>query len=479
MASYFIESQAEASETDSEEFSCISDGEWDECMRQAACGGSSPPAAPVGTPPRALAAAAAPVRADEPGLRSPSRADERVEREHPSLGRLARAAAAASPYALPLSEVPEFPQGLVDLCEDTNKKTTRVVFTINNPGAFRPIFHPGKMAYLVWQLERGEQGTEHVQGYCRFSKQFRLRTVLPLFGGHAHVLLARGSEKQCRDYCTKEDTRIAPGEEHGEYKEDAGKQGKRSDLVHIAEMCISGQTLREIGVAHPGSMIRYGAGITQFHELVAPAPPVERTVSVEVLWGPSGTGKTHRVRMNGGSPIPGGIFVVKPGRGPWDRYQGEKTVLFDEFNWTKWEIFDMNQYLDKWDCPLDCRFRNKSAAWTRVVICANSSPLTWYTTSEMEVQLAFRRRLGHGCRHVLNKFQDVALLPPDPDLSPVDGRDILHLHPRARDPSSHTSAEPLVRAAAAAAAAPYLSDMILCPDSQPRSPTQPASPSAL
>jgi len=491
MAGYFIESQAEASETlsASDSYGSLDADEWDECMRQTE---GLPAVRRTGEPPqeeRGAASTLGPDAAD--ALLSPSDAPAaagRVDRGHPALGRLARAAAAL-PYAddgtsnnrpgraddaVGQDPVHEYPEGLADLSENTAKQTTRVVFTINNPGVFRPAFDKGSMAYLVWQVERGEQGTEHIQGYCRFAKKLRLRTIQPLLGGHAHVLIARGTEQQCKDYCTKDDTRISAGEEHGTFDPKAGEKGRRSDLEAIAAKCAAGQTLKVIAAAHPGDMIRYASGIAVLHELLAPKPPVERTVTVTVLWGPSGTGKTHRVRTSGSALVTGGIYVVKPGRGPWDRYQGEQTILFDEFNWNKWEIFDMNQYLDKWDCPLDCRFRDKSAAWTRVVICANSSPLTWYTNSEMEVQLAFRRRLGHGCRHVTTKYQDVALLPPCPDLSPEDGRECLLLQPRARDPSSSTSGDDHapIRPLAAAAAPAYLLSDILAPDSQPHSPTQ-------
>lgn len=464
MASYFVESQCEASDMSDEEFSELSQAEWDEAMRQSEACRSHAPAA----------AAVAPAASNPGESQGSATQEERVERQHPGLGRLARAAAAASPAeALSLGPVPEFPAGLVDLTENTSKKVTRVVFTINNPGVFVPVFDEVAMAYMVWQRERGEQGTEHIQGYCRFKKQYRLRTVVKMLGGHCHVLIARGNEQQCRNYCTKEESRIEEGQERGVFDPDAGKQGRRSDLSAIADLCKLGTPLKAIATAYPSDMIRYASGIANLHELLAPPAPIQRLVDVQVLWGPSGTGKTHRVRTCERLLRTGGIYVVKPGRGPWDRYQGERTVLFDEFDWTKWEIFDMNQYLDKWDCPLSCRFRDKSAAWTLVVICANSSPTTWWPAAGLEVQLAIRRRFAHGCRHVKAWGPDGDYLPwfegakSEPDFSPEDGRDVLHLHPRVQAPSTRISDAP--QAAAAADAVDY----VLCPDSQPPSPTAP------
>jgi len=330
-----------------------------------------------------------------------------------------------------------------------DKQNTRVVFTINNPGDYRPVFDESKMAYLIWQLERGKQGTVHIQGYLRLKKKLRLRAIQPLLGNHAAILIARGNEQQCRDYCTKEDTRIAVGEEHGTFNPDAGKQGKRTDIDAVAADCKAGKSLREIAADHPTEWMKFHAGIMSLHDQVAPPPPVEREVQVGVFWGPTHTGKTHRVLANAGLRADGGIYVVKPGRGPWDRYRGEKTICFDEFNFEKWDIYEMNQYLDKWTVSLDCRFHDKYAEWTRVVICANSSPLTWWPNASQPVIDAFRRRLGAGCRHILNKSTDVSIAPPDPDFSdlipkPVPGDPDYVAPPPPAAPAAGNAEDPIM-----------------------------------
>jgi len=476
--SYFIESEAEATSSMDYDDDCeeITPEEWEDAFQQAerdrAVNGMVAARSPALSDDEQHAPAAAAAAASTP---------LRVERAHSRMGQLARAAAAASPIQTPapLGEVPLYPPGLADLPESDRKETTRVVFTINNPGEERPIFNEEKMAYLVWQLERGANGTLHIQGYCRFNKKYRLRTVIPLFGGRAHVLIARGNEQQCRDYCTKEDTRVSAGEEHGVFNPKAGMgKGHRSDLDEIAAKCAAGVPLQTIIAAHATSALRYIQNIVSVHAWVAPEPPAQREITVQVLWGPSGTGKTHRVLMNSTLRNTGGIFVVRPGRDPWGRYMGQATILFDEFDWRKWEIYEMNQYLDKWTTELDSRYHNKSAVWTRVIICANSSPTTWYANQEMELLLAFRRRLGHGCRHIVSQEQDADTSPASPDFDPLNGRDILLLHPRAQAPSSATSAN-APQAAAAPPPPPFRvnggappPDWIVCPDSQPPSPTQ-------
>lgn len=430
----FVESQAGCSSADTDYgYSSVSPAEWEQALQAAEAmlgmSAGTAPQAPIPDPPAA------------PQLLLP--VVDRVERQH--------------------DELHEYPEGLVDIPENDKKQTSRVVFTINNPGEYRPVFDASKMAYLVWQLERGENGTLHIQGYMRLKKRLRFRQIQPLLGGHAAVFVARGNEEQCRTYCTKEDTRVEPGEEHGDYDPLAGKQGHRSDLDDIAKMLIAGQKLKAIATAHPAAVARYASGIQLLQELLAPQPPIAREVEVLVLWGGGNLGKTHRVMMNEGLWNAGGIYCVIPGRGPFDMYQGEATLFFDEFDWRAWDIFLMNRIMDKWArIHMDARFHNKSVAWTRVIICANKSPETWYPYADLEVLQAFRRRLRDGCRHITSRDEDITELPPDPEFD-KDGELVVPGVRRADFPPTHPPA---------AAAAGQPSASILVPDSQPPSPTQ-------
>jgi len=134
--------------------------------------------------------------------------------------------------------------------------------------------------------------------------------------------------------------------------------------------------------------VQYHNGLEKLARYVAAPPPLERNVRCVVLWGNTGTGKSHRVRTS----YPD-IFSIRAGRGPFDQYNGQSTVLFDEFDFHLWPITDMNMYLDKWPCELNCRFYNKQAAWTCIYICANSPPDDWYPAENYRIRDAFLRRL--------------------------------------------------------------------------------------
>lgn len=281
----------------------------------------------------------------------------------------------------------------------TRDRSGRWTFTVNNPGEWRPpldvvpIRGREEPAYMIWQLERGAEGTPHIQGYVRFYVDRTMSVVKRFLNNDgAHLEHARGNEKQNHDYCSKEDTRVEGEEPHelGVYDEKAGTQGRRSDLEEIAEKILTGTPLRQVAKEHPVDYIRYHGGVDALFYLNQEPSMEPREITVWWLWGPTGVGKTHRARTQFPS-----IFEIQPGRDPFSGYRGQPEVLFDEFNEQRWTLQEMNKYLDKWPCKLDCRYRDSYAAWTLVVICANQPPDGCYAGALHALRMAFLRRVQH------------------------------------------------------------------------------------
>nr|QIH29491.1 master replication initiator protein [Parsley severe stunt associated virus] len=88
-------------------------------------------------------------------------------------------------------------------------------FTINNPKEHL-IFSEDKMKYLVYQLEEGEQGTRHFQGYVEMIKRSSLKQMSKLFPD-AHLEKRRGTQTEARNYAMKEESRIEGPWEHGTF----------------------------------------------------------------------------------------------------------------------------------------------------------------------------------------------------------------------------------------------------------------------
>lgn len=183
-----------------------------------------------------------------------------------------------------------------------------------------------------------------------------------------------------------------------------GKQGRRNDLKKCITDIENGKTLQEIALSHPQEWIKYHSGLKSLHQMHGSTPPIRRSVTTTVLWGPTGTGKSHRVR----TAYPE-AYIILPGRDPFGAYTKQETVIWEEFNPMDWPIRKMNVLLDVWRAELDCRYMNKWAHWTKAFILANTSPITWYCLEDTQLQAAFNRRLTYTIE-ILNKEQELLLI---------------------------------------------------------------------
>ena len=174
-------------------------------------------------------------------------------------------------------------------------------------------------------------------------------------------------------------------------------------------------SLIQIAQEHSGDFIRYHSGIEKLHQLTAPPPPIARDVAVWVLWGATGTGKTHRVMTN----HPNCYVVAGRGRDPWGQYNGEAVLLMDEFDWEKWSVQEMNKITDKWRYLLDARYHDRYAAWTQIYICSNETPTAWWPNASQPLIESIRRRLRPGVRQVSSQaptLDEIKAMPPSPAL---------------------------------------------------------------
>lgn len=98
------------------------------------------------------------------------------------------------------------------------------MFTINfgdgDVTTLLPEEFPEWLTYAVWQLEVGDEGTPHYQGYleCSGKRSFAQIHSIPGFE-RAHLEPRRGTQGQAVAYCTKDDSRVDGPWHHGEAKQ--------------------------------------------------------------------------------------------------------------------------------------------------------------------------------------------------------------------------------------------------------------------
>lgn len=166
-------------------------------------------------------------------------------------------------------------------------------------------------------------GRKHLQGYAYFKNAISGKSFKDKLCETAHIEKANGNPSQNRIYCSKEND----FQEFGYCPE----QGKRNDLVRLKEQLKHGATtINEIMDQNPHVYHLYGRTLKDLNQMYT--NEYKRIKRTKCLWfcGSTGCGKTVKaqevIEALGNS-----VYMYHDDKGWWDRYNGEKVVLIDEF----------------------------------------------------------------------------------------------------------------------------------------------------
>lgn len=126
--------------------------------------------------------------------------------------------------------------------------------------------------YCVMQLEKAPSTNSlHFQGYIELNESVRITGVKSNIWWlvPAHLETRRGTRDEARDYCRKENTRVAGPWEWGEWEK---SQGYRSDLASLQSMLVSGASAKDIALEMPAMFVRHHAGIRAFIDVTTEVP---------------------------------------------------------------------------------------------------------------------------------------------------------------------------------------------------------------
>lgn len=266
------------------------------------------------------------------------------------------------------------------------RRVRRWVVTCNNPphdvSSYLEELEP-ELTYGGGREEVGESGTFHWQGFLCFDNgrgltlsQLISRTEDIMPGAHFEPM--KGTVEHNVWYCSCEE-----GEKGGQILSEfrsvgtppAG-QGKRMDLVAVADAVVGGATVEHLFAEYPSAMYRYGPGIERHVQLLQRPRDGTEEIKILLLLGPSGIGKSRLVREQ----FPDAYW--KPASNKWwPGYNGEKTVVFDDFNgsWVPYEL--LLRILDRYDCNVENKGGNRALLATVFIITSNREPDEWYCES--------------------------------------------------------------------------------------------------
>lgn len=265
------------------------------------------------------------------------------------------------------------------------------VYTINNPteeevnSILIGESLPSGFRYRVNGLEIGESGTMHLQGYCELTKPMRMpqvkRLICPGRPDQVHVEPRMGTREQAREYIADDGKDGSLGwVECGSWE--SGGSGARSDLLACKDLIDNGASTVEICEEYFPTWVHNYRALEYYTTLKRrQSVPQWRQLSVHVLYGTAGSGKTRAAVAASESYY---LMGQPPSDTLWfDFYNGEDTLILDDFSgWIPLAL--LLRLLDGYPVRLPTKGGHTVAAWTKVIITANLPPHSWYNPDVMQ-----------------------------------------------------------------------------------------------
>lgn len=260
-------------------------------------------------------------------------------------------------------------------------QTSRAIhwcFTLNNPTIDEhqlvDYLEDFGVTYAVFQLEEGENGTPHYQGYVAFKEKQRLSALNGIFGpARPHWEVCRGTPTQNRDYCTKKEGRIGDFCEIGELPV---QKGKRTDLSVLHTRLQQGLTSAQYVTEFFDVFQRNPKLVENYLSATLPERDSNAPFSSWLLVGPPGLGKS-RLACALSDCLHGGVF--RHCLGKWfDGYRGERTIIFDDFCGSSLPFSGFKRIFDRYPVRVEIKGTSCNLAATNFIITSNFEPKDWW-----------------------------------------------------------------------------------------------------
>jgi hypothetical protein len=312
------------------------------------------------------------------------------------------------------------------------------VFTINNPklpgnrqlqgheyeAFFRLIEDQVKVkiTYMIFALERGESGTQHLQGYLQLSTRKKSLTMRNHFRAlKGWVAAAKGSVEANVKYISK--APLAGPWVIG--AADAEQGGTRTDLNECVEDMKKGLTFKSLVCKHPKVAIKYFGNMQKMSTFMDDRVRDYMT-ELYIYTGIPGSGKSHKAMAEGTQWLQehgfneNVYFLSVPQKGQplfWPGYNGQKVVVINDFYGEGINIDYFKNLIDKY--PFTVNIKNSEAQFLarRVYVTSNAGWKTWWSSSLLSNknnEKAIQRRITHA-----EEFTEEYISPEDRANIPV------------------------------------------------------------
>lgn len=260
-----------------------------------------------------------------------------------------------------------------------NPEAKRWCFTLNNPSIdeseLSDILWDAGASYLIFQLEEGEEGTPHYQGFVCFDQKKRLSAIRHLVPGAPHWEVTRGTVAQNRTYCSKPEGRIG---DFCEFGTPPPEKGARTDLAELHSELKSGTlTTRRYSNEFFPLFVRYPKLVENYELAQIKGRQNGCEVSCVLLVGGAGLGKSFLAQKMAGDLGLGPIYRHSLGKW-WDGYRGERVVVFDDFRGHSLSLTDFKLVFDRYALRVQVKGSSCDLAATHFFITSNLDPKDWW-----------------------------------------------------------------------------------------------------
>lgn len=268
-------------------------------------------------------------------------------------------------------------------------------WTLNNPtlSEYQALVAsvPATVSFLTFQLEVGENGTRHLQGYAEMATATKMATAKKAIGNRAHLEVRQGTQQQAIVYCSKEDTRAAgtSPETYGQPRKELGR-GHRSDLDEVCRLIISKEkTEQDIMLEFPALWCRNYRSLRELAQRSQNVVQRQWPTTVLFFTGPTGTGKSRQAHA-----IAPHAYVKDPSHRWWDGYSGQHDVVIEDMTpehglpASRWLTL-----LDRYATTAEVKGGMVNFAPGRVIITTNYNIEELYPTASVDSMNAIKRRI--------------------------------------------------------------------------------------
>lgn len=251
------------------------------------------------------------------------------------------------------------------------------LITLNNPDVTpKQFLHEVQQIGFTYgrcQLERGQEGTEHLQGVFG-GKRSRFDAIKRAFP-RAHIEVAKHPRAAWR-YCGKEETRIGECSEFGTppFLSNSKVDQAEKNAIILEKGPEEAVTCGLISI---GDYQRYKRACELFKNQQSTLQPRDE-LDNEWVYGPPGTGKSKYARQSQPAPF------IKPLNKWWDGYGGQPCVVLDDF---ELDQKCLGHYLKIWADHYPFRAESKGGVMyirpSKIIVTSNYHPRDIWTEPMM------------------------------------------------------------------------------------------------